>query len=114
MRVESDFFEFPKRGRSSVKKKATVLSTIPFISDSLVLIQLDSLQILSERLQLLERLQRGDRGGARGGARGGVRGGKKVGVRGGKKAVVKEVVEEEEEEVVKYSRSGRPIRPKKR
>ena len=50
MRVGPDFFEFPKRGRSLVKKKATVLSTVSFTPGSLVLVWLDSSQILSERL----------------------------------------------------------------
>ena len=36
MRVGPDFFESPKRGRSSVKKKATVLSTVSLTLGSLV------------------------------------------------------------------------------
>lgn len=36
MRVEADFFEFPKRGRSPVKKKATVPPTVPPTPDPLV------------------------------------------------------------------------------
>ena len=38
IRVKPDFFEFPKRDRSLVKKKATVLSTISLILDSLILV----------------------------------------------------------------------------
>ena len=38
MRVKPDFFEFPKRDRSLVKKKAIILSTISLILDLLVLI----------------------------------------------------------------------------
>ena len=129
MRVGPDFFESPKRGRSPVKKTTAGPFTVPLTPGPQVPVWLDPPQISPERSQSLEqsqvsskRSQRDDKGRVRGGVRGGSRGGAR-GVRGGKKAVTKEVVveeeeeeeeEEAEEEVVKYSRSGRPIRPKQR
>ena len=89
-------FEDTKRGRSLVKKKATV----PPIPGPLIPLVLTPPQ----------QPQRGGRGGARGGVRGGRRGGKKAVV---EEDVVEEEVEEEEVVTV-FSRTGRPIKPKKR
>lgn len=111
-----DLFEDTKRGRNRRKTTAgpSTSGPVPPTPGPLIPAWLDPPQVSPERQTSPQRPRRGHRGGARGGVRGSARGGVKGGARGGKKAMTKEVVVVEEEEVVvKYSRSGRPIKPKK-